>query len=102
MMDLIIRPEAEADPAATTNYCARGGVFAAQRFLQRVEDRLKFLAENPEGAPVAYAHFRRLLLHPYPFGLFYHLTNDRIFVIAVLDLRRNPKAITQRLDSDRN
>lgn len=100
-MDLVIRPEAESDLAAATDYCARGGEFAAKRFIQRVEEGLEFLSLNPEGAPLVYSHFRRLLLHPYPFGIFYHISGDRIFVIAVLDLRQNPDSISGRLDSDR-
>ena len=100
-MELIIRPEAGSDLAAATDYCARGGEFAARRFIQRIEERLDFLIQNPEGAPVVYSRFRRLLLHPYPFGIFYHISGDRIFVIAVLDLRQNPDSISGRLDSDR-
>jgi plasmid stabilization system protein ParE len=100
-MELIIRPEAESDLAAATNYCAPGGEFARRRFIQRVEERLEFLVQNPKGAPVVYSRFRRLLLHPYPFGIFYHLSGNRIFVIAVLDLRQNPESISGRLDSER-
>ena len=96
-MEITIRPEAEIDLAAAMNYCARGGSGAAKRFIQRVEERLDFLARNPEGAPAVYSRFRRLLLHPYPFGLFYHLTTDRIFVIAVLDLRQDPAEIRARV-----
>ena len=99
-MDITIRPEAEQDLAAATDYCARGGEWAAKRFLRRVEERLEFLASNPKGAPVVHARFRRLLLPPYPFGLFYRLTQDRIFVIAVLDLRQNPDSIVNRLRTD--
>ena len=58
-MEVVIRPEAEIDLAAATDYCARGGSPAARRFIQRVESRLDFLSLNPEGAPVVYARFRR-------------------------------------------
>jgi len=101
-MEVVIRPEAETDLAVAVNYCARGGEFAARRFIQRVEARIDFLSANPEGAPIVHSIFRRLLLHPYPFGMFYHIAGDRVFVIAVLDLRQNPDSISERLDSDRD
>lgn len=100
VIEIIIRPEAELDLAAATDYCAPGGDIAAKRFIQRVEARLEFLQRHPEGAPVVYSRFRRLLLHPYPFGIFYHFAGDRLFVVAVLDLRQQPDSIQSRLDSD--
>ena len=96
-MVVVLRPEAEIDLAEATQYCLRGGIFAARRFVSRVDERLRFLSENPEWAPVVHSRFRRLLLHPYPFGLFYHIANDRLFVIAVLDLRQAPAKIKARL-----
>ncbi len=36
----------------------------------------------------------------YPFGLFYHLTENLVFVIAVLDVRQSPASIKSRLDAD--
>ena len=96
-MEVVFRPEAELDLADATQYCLRGGPFSARRFVDRVDERLRFLSNNPEWAPVVYSRFRRLLLHPYPFGLFYHIANDRLFVIAVLDLRQDPTKIKSRL-----
>lgn len=96
-MKIVFRPEAEEDLAVAVEYCAHGGSSASTRFIHRLDDRLKLLQSNPEIAPKVYSRFHRLLLHPYPFGLFFHVVEDRIIVIAILDLRQNPESIRSRL-----
>lgn len=40
-----------------------------------------------------------LLCDRYPFGVFYEVENDEAIVLAVLDLRRDPKWLSRRLSS---
>ncbi len=70
---------------------------AADTFLQRIADSVRQLGEHPESGPVFVAAFRRLVMRGHPFGIFYTLEAERLFVQAVLDLRQSPEAIRRRL-----
>lgn len=74
---------------------------AADTFLQRIADNVRQLGEQPESGPVFTAPFRRLVMRGYPFGVFYSVEGDRLFVQAVLDLRQNPEHIRRRLGLER-
>jgi len=41
--------------------------------------------------------FHRLLSRVFPHGIFYKVQSDEVIVLAVIDLRRNPDWITNRL-----
>ena len=51
----------------------------------------------PAIAPVCHEPYRRLLVHGFPFGIFYTVEGRRIIVSAVMDLRQDPEVIRQVL-----
>ena len=51
----------------------------------------------PEIAPVFHEPYRRLLVHGFPYGIFYTIEGKRIIVSGVMDLRQDPNSIRQRL-----
>ena len=51
----------------------------------------------PEIGPLFYEANRRLLVHGFPFGIFYTIVGRRIIVSGVMDLRQDPNVIRQRL-----
>ena len=71
---------------------------SADAFLQRVETSMQQLSEHPESAPAFAGRIRRLMIRGYPFGMFYSVEGERLFVQAVLDLRQSPEAIRRRLE----
>ena len=44
-----------------------------------------------------YKHYLRLLSRRFPFAIFYTVQEDTVFIHAVLDCRRNPAWIRERL-----
>ena len=44
-----------------------------------------------------YKHYYRMLSKRFPFAVFYHVDEDKVFITAVLDCRRNPAWIRSRL-----
>jgi ParE toxin of type II toxin-antitoxin system, parDE len=51
---------------------------------------------------VVYRDYHRLLSRVFPYGIFYTIEQERAVVWAVIDLRRSPEWIRQRLiDQDR-
>jgi len=47
--------------------------------------------------PKRYKRYHRLLAHRFPFAVFYTVLEDSIFIHAVLDCRRNPAWMRERL-----
>lgn len=70
----------------------RGGVF--MRHLDVAIGRLRAF---PEAAPVFHKSYRRLLVHGFPYGIFYTVEGRRIVISGVMDLRQDPSVIYQRL-----
>ena len=55
-----------------------------------IERTLGFLSHNPDlGSPFE-SQTRRALLRRFPFGLVYRVAKDRIVLIALIHLRREP------------
>jgi plasmid stabilization system protein ParE len=50
-----------------------------------------------EIAPVFHGSHRRLLVHGFPYGIFYTIEGRRIIVSGVMDLRQDPDVIRRRL-----
>jgi toxin ParE1/3/4 len=70
----------------------RGRIF--MRHLDLAFGRLRAF---PEIAPVFHEPYRRLLVHGFPYGIFYTIEGKRIIVSGVMDLRQDPNSIRQRL-----
>jgi plasmid stabilization system protein ParE len=74
---------------------ARTGL--GERFYRSLDLALGRLRNHPEMAPVYRGSYRRLVLRPFGFGIFYAIESDRVMVGAILDLRQNPESIERRL-----
>ena len=48
------------------------------------------VARRPFTWPRIRGHFRRYLLHRFPYGLIYAIHEDAIYVVAVMRLKRKP------------
>jgi hypothetical protein len=67
------------------------------RFYQTLDLALERMRKHPESAPIYRGAYRRLVLRPFGFGVFYTIEGERLMVGAILDLRQNPEAIGRRL-----
>jgi hypothetical protein len=45
----------------------------------------------------AHRKYRRMLAHRFPFAIFYQVKENTVFIHAVVDCRRNPAWIRERL-----
>ena len=67
-----------------------------ESFLLCVEEALARASRNPSSYPIVYKKARRLLIHRFPFGLFFTLGEQGIVVLALLHARRDPKTWKER------
>jgi len=57
---------------------------------------LRLVEQMPEAGPVVHRDVRRLLLHRFPYSLYYRLTDSTIEVRACLHQRQNPRTPLRR------
>lgn len=94
-MDIVFLKAAEADLLEAYILFEEKGCGAA--FDASVEIAISNLRTFPDAGPQVFGAFRRVLRTGFPFGFFYRGHASRLFVEAVLDLRRSPESSKERL-----
>lgn len=69
---------------------------AARRFLDEVDHSLGGIAADPEQYPVIQGQLRRVLLHRFPYGIYFKIYPHTISVIGVIHGHRHPRAWLDR------
>ncbi len=67
-------------------------------FAAEVGDALGRIAAFPTAWPIFSERARRYVLNRFPFGVLYQVRHDGILVLAVMHLRRDPRAWQARLE----
>ena len=97
MKPIVLHPMAEAEMRAAAGYyqdCQSGlGV----RFLDDVSLAGERITHNPAAWPVISGPIRRCLLNRFPFGLIFRIEAKKIYVLAVMHLRREPNYWRNRI-----
>ncbi|HKR64832.1 MAG TPA: type II toxin-antitoxin system RelE/ParE family toxin [Thermoanaerobaculia bacterium] len=65
-------------------------------FIQRIDDAIALVQERPFAFPVVYRRFHRILIHRFPYALFYYADDLRIIVVAILHQARDPETLRSR------
>jgi plasmid stabilization system protein ParE len=81
--------EAELKAAMEFYQSARSGLEA--EFLAEVEATTNLIESFPLAWSPLSPRTRRCRTHRFPYGLFYQVRSDEILIVAVMDLRCDPK-----------
>jgi len=95
-VELIIRPEAEADALQAFRWYNEQVPGLGQEFLDEVDSALEHVRANPEGSRKVYREFRRILTRRFPYAVFYSVQTGRAVVFAILHTARDPRLWRQR------
>jgi plasmid stabilization system protein ParE len=96
-MNLVIRPEAEAEIVEAYDYYEAVSEGLGTTFLLAVEACLAGIERSPEMYAAIYKDVRRGLLRRFPYGIFYIVEQEAIIVLACFHVRRDPKQWQQRV-----
>ncbi|MDJ0576478.1 MAG: type II toxin-antitoxin system RelE/ParE family toxin [Xenococcaceae cyanobacterium MO_234.B1] len=66
-------------------------------FIRVVDKNLASIQKNPFAYPIIYNNVRRKLLPRFPYGLFYIIQENLIFVFACFHVKRDPQQWKRRL-----
>jgi plasmid stabilization system protein ParE len=93
---VIIRPEAKRDLCEAKNWYQNISPDLKRDFIRRVDDAITLAQERPLAFQLVHRTFRRILVHRFPYALFYDAGEDRIVVVAVLHQARDPELLEGR------
>ena len=97
MKELILLLQADVDIQSAFDRYEEYQEGRGEVFLRQLDAALTLLRQHPEIGLVYRLPYRRLLIHDFPYGVFYAVEPSRLIVTAVMDLRQSPEAIRRKL-----
>ena len=70
-------------------------------FTLCLDEARERMTHYPQAGQQAYTHYRRCLLRRFPYVLYYRLIQDRMIVVGVLHVKRQPQTIQERLSRNK-
>jgi plasmid stabilization system protein ParE len=95
-LPVIWSDEAKAEFYKAELWYAEIGVQLADRFVQAVGDTVQLIEESPLRFPVVYRGRRRAGVKRFPYGLFFQVEADRVWVVACFHGKRDPRRWQRR------
>jgi len=90
MKPIVLHPDAQAEMLAAASYYQECQTGLGDRFLDEVLQSGSRISHHPEAWQIISGRIRRCLLYRFPFGLIFRIEVERIYVLAVMHLRREP------------
>lgn len=92
-MKLLLRPDAEADVTAASDYYREASPELVDEFIDELDRLLTRLSEFPRSAQQVegYPSVRRALMRRFPFAVFYIVDEDLLLVLRVIHTSRSPR-----------
>ena len=97
MRRIEFHPEAQDEFISAAQFYERQTEGLGLDFITTVQRTYERLLESPASGPPFGRRLRRLLVPKFPFGLLYRVEPERIYIIAVMHLHRQPGYWRSRL-----
>lgn len=93
---VVVRPEAEADMAASYNWYEARFVGLGSHFLLCVDAIIHSISRAPKQYPFVHKNIRRAITRRFPYAVFYTEGENAIVVLAVFHAKRDPRTWQKR------
>ncbi|MFN2316347.1 MAG: type II toxin-antitoxin system RelE/ParE family toxin [Gemmatimonadales bacterium] len=90
MRQLLVRPIARAEIEAAFDWYLERSAAVASQFLDAIDGGLTRITEMPEAQAIIRGRLRRVLLHRFPYAIYYKVYPSRISVVGVIHGHRHP------------
>ncbi len=97
MRSVLFTPAAQAEVIEAQDWYEREAQGLGGSFRAEVDRVVQRLAANPLQFPTMLADVRRARLRRFPYGLFFRVVEDGVFVIACLHASRDPRVWRRRV-----
>lgn len=91
MYSLIIKPLAELDATKAVNWYNNKKVGLGEEFLLVLDAVIHAIERNPKQYQIVYKNIRRAFIQRFPYGIFFVVEENVIYVLAIQHTSRNPK-----------
>jgi plasmid stabilization system protein ParE len=61
-----------------------------KEFLDEISAAIEFVKRSPEACQIVFLKARRIVLHRFPYSIFYAILPDKIWILAVSHQKRRP------------
>jgi toxin ParE1/3/4 len=96
MHRLIIKPFAELDASEAANWYNDTREGLGNEFLLALDAKINAIQRNPSYFQLIYKNIRRALTERFPYGIFFIIEDETIYVLAIQHTSRNPKIWKKR------
>ncbi len=96
MYKLIIKPLAEEDAKDAANWYNEKLDGLGNEFLLALEATLDAIQRNPNHYQIVYNELKRALTVRFPYGIFFTVKEDAIYILAIIHTSRSPKVWKKR------
>ncbi len=96
-MKYSFHPEAELEFADAIDYYEEKEQGLGYDFAVEVYSTIERILAHPEAWPILEEDIRRSLVRRFPYGILYVETDEEIFIVAVMHLRRDPEYWKHRI-----
>jgi len=96
-MNFEFHPKAEAEFFDTIDYYESRDPGLGSDFAEEVYATIRNIVSFPRTWPVLEGDVRRCLVHRFPYGILYSVEPESIFILAVMNLHRQPGYWRDRL-----
>jgi plasmid stabilization system protein ParE len=93
---VIVRRLAKQDIREARSWYRKISPELADDFLAQLRRAVVVIREHPLAFQVVHRSFRRIPLHRFPYGLFYHADEQRVVIVAVLHQGRDREILAER------
>ncbi|MFW5760106.1 MAG: type II toxin-antitoxin system RelE/ParE family toxin [Cyclobacteriaceae bacterium] len=93
---LIIKPLAELDATEAANWYNEKREGLGNEFLLALDAKLNAIRRNPNHFQGIYKNIQRALTERFPYGIFYVVEDETIYVLAIQHTSRNPNIWMKR------
>ena len=97
-MNIVFHPEVEAEFVDAIAYYESCEASLGLDFAREIQATIQNAADYPVMWPKIEEQVRRCLVHRFPFGLLYSVEPNGIFILAVMNLHRDPDYWKYRLN----
>ena len=97
-MNYSFHPEALEDYLDAVSYYAHINPRLAKSFIEVVEAGIEDILRQPEAWHIVEEDIRRHLIKRFPFGIYYCIEGDSIFIYAVMHMSRHPDYWKSRIE----
>jgi hypothetical protein len=97
MKAAVFHREAKTEVAAASRWYESQSPGLGRQFREEVKTAISRIIETPEAFGTMEGEIRCHMLHRFPYGVLYQVHADRVFIVAIMRLHRDPEYWQHRL-----